>query len=400
MKKKSVPAVGTRTALLLLGATSLLAGLVGGLLLLGLPVPLSTARLPQVHGPLLVLGFVGTLVALERAVALRRRVGVAAPALLGAGGLALVAEPVPLAVGQVLLVAGCAAALAVEVRLWRRRPCAAMAVEVLGSAAGLGAALLWWSGVPVPDLVPWLAVFLVLTIAAEREELGRVGRDGAGGSATLPAVAVLGGLVAATLWPGGGHVVLGLALLLLVVRLLVVDVARRTVRSTGLPRYVAVCLLCGYAWLGVAAAVWVVRGGVAEGPAYDAVVHAVFVGFVITMIMAHAPVILPAVLRRPVPYHARLYAPVALVQLSLLLRVVGGDAHGQAWALQAGGALGVVAVLLLPAVLAVPGLPAVARRPRGRGPRPPEAGLPPGQDGASEDAPASQRPARLSEAVR
>ncbi|BFO21058.1 hypothetical protein SHKM778_74460 [Streptomyces sp. KM77-8] len=31
--------------------------------------------------------------------------------------------------------------------------------------------------------------------------------------------------------------------------------------------------------------------------------HAVFLGFVMSMIMAHAPVILPAVLRRPLPYH-------------------------------------------------------------------------------------------------
>ena len=38
------------------------------------------------------------------------------------------------------------------------------------------------------------------------------------------------------------------------------------------------------------------------GPAYDAVVHAVFLGFTLSMIMAHAPVILPAVLRRPLPY--------------------------------------------------------------------------------------------------
>ncbi len=354
-------------ALLAGGGVALLAGLDGGLLLLGLPAPVTTARLLQVHGPLLVLGFVGTLVALERAVALRRRRAVVAPALLGTGGLVLLAGAVPLSVGQAVLAAGCAAALVVEVRLWQRRPCAAMAVEVLGATVGLGAAVLWWAGVPVPALVPWLAVFLVLVIAAEREELGRIGGrlgGGADGSAAvLLAVAVLAGLGAATLWPGAGHALLGLALLALVARLLAVDVARRTVRSTGLPRYVAVCLLCGYGWLAVAGAAWLVGGAATEGPAYDAVVHAVFVGFVITMIMAHAPVILPAVLRRPVPYHRALYAPVALLQASLVLRLVGGDAHGQFWALRTGGALGVAAVLLLPVVLVV------ATRVRRRTPR-------------------------------
>lgn len=384
-------------AVLLLGGAALLAGLDGGLLLLGLPAPLSTDRLPQVHGPLLVLGFVGTLVALERAVALRHRAAVLPPALLGAGGISLVVDAVPLGVGQAMLAAGCLAALVVEVLLWRRRPCAAMAVEVLGATAGLAAAVLWWAGVPVPTLVPWLAAFLVLVIAAEREELGRVGRPATGRLGVPLAVGVLGGVVAATLWPGPGHVLLGAALLALVTRLVVVDVARRTVRSTGLPRYVAVCLLCGYAWLAVAGAGWLLGGAVVEGPVYDAVVHAVFLGFVITMIMAHAPVILPAVLRRPVPYTARLYVPVAVLQGALLLRVVGGDAHGQAWALRAGGALGVLGVLLLPVVV---GTAMRARRPERAGPaagdRPPPHATP----SVKPDTTVTTDPSTLEEAVR
>ena len=42
-------------------------------------------------------------------------------------------------------------------------------------------------------------------------------------------------------------------------------------------------------WLGTRLLV----GRAADGPAYDAVIHAVFLGFTISMIMAHAPVILP-----------------------------------------------------------------------------------------------------------
>jgi len=47
----------------------------------------------------MVLGFVGTVIALERAVALRRAAGFAAPALLGVGGL-LVTSAAPLRLGQ------------------------------------------------------------------------------------------------------------------------------------------------------------------------------------------------------------------------------------------------------------------------------------------------------------
>ncbi|MCF4141059.1 hypothetical protein L1856_35950 [Streptomyces sp. Tue 6430] len=81
---------GTRRAPLLLAAgLCLLAGLDAALGLLGLPAPVTDDRLPKVHGVLLVLGFAGTLVALERAVALGGRWPYLAPAGLGAGGLLL-----------------------------------------------------------------------------------------------------------------------------------------------------------------------------------------------------------------------------------------------------------------------------------------------------------------------
>jgi len=55
--------------LLLLGAVALLAGLTGSLRLLGVPMPPETAGPAAAHGFLMTLGFLGTLIALERAVA-------------------------------------------------------------------------------------------------------------------------------------------------------------------------------------------------------------------------------------------------------------------------------------------------------------------------------------------
>src|SRR5690606_26684907 len=69
-------------------------------------------------------------------------------------------------------------------------------------------------------------------------------------------------------------------------------------------------------------------------------------GFVMSMIMAHAPVILPAVLRKPLPYRWFLYLPVALLHVSLALRILGGDAWGSVAALHWGGSLNVIAILL------------------------------------------------------
>ncbi len=152
-------------------------------------------------------------------------------------------------------------------------------------------------------------------------------------------------MTASLLWPTVGTALLGLALLVLTGWLAQHDVARRTVRGTGLPRYAACCLLAGYAWLAVAGATWLVGGPADGGVRYDAVVHACFLGFALSMVMAHAPVILPAVVRRPLPYHPAFYGPVVLLNASLALRLWAGDALGSRSAWVVGGVLNIVAVV-------------------------------------------------------
>lgn len=335
-----------RTLLLVPGGFALLAGLDAGLLLLGLPAPVDLPRLTEVHGILLVLGFVGTLIALERTVAARRGWCYLAPASLGAAAV-LLTTPAPRHLAGALLLIGCAALIAVYVPLWRRGADPAVLVQAAGAVLATGAALLWLGGVGVPDLLPWLVGFLLLTIAGERLELARVAMPGPSAETLLvgASAAVVIGAVATLLWPTAGYVLLGAAVLATGLWLARFDVARRTVRSTGLPRYIAVCLLAGYVWLLVPALTWLLAGPVRDGGSYDAVVHAVMLGFVVSMIMAHAPVILPAVLRRPLPYTPAMYGPVALLHLSLLLRVAVGDARGVEGAVQSGGALNVLAVL-------------------------------------------------------
>ncbi|MFF5185818.1 hypothetical protein ACFY30_18935 [Streptomyces sp. NPDC000345] len=340
--------VGARRAPLLLAAgLCLLAGLDAALGLLGLPAPVTADRLPQVHGVLMVLGFAGTLVALERAVALGRPWAYLAPGCLGAGGLLLLG-PVDLVVPRLLLVAGCAFLVALYVGFWRRQPSAALIAQAAGAVSALGAVLLWLGGTDVPRILPWLVAFLVLTIAGERLELARVAVLAPSAEQTFLGcvAAVTAGVVTTLLWPATGSVLLGAALLALVAWLVVHDVARRLLRSTGLPRFTAACLLAGYTWLGVAGALWLLTGPVTEGTGYDAVVHAVFLGFVMSMIMAHAPVILPAVLRHPLPYRPALAAAAWLLHLSLALRVVVGDLRDVRGAWQLGGVLNIAAVLL------------------------------------------------------
>jgi hypothetical protein len=142
------------------------------------------------------------------------------------------------------------------------------------------------------------------------------------------------------------------------------DVARRTVRQRGLTRFMAVSLLGGYVWLGVGGAIAVVTGPAMPGVLYDALLHAVFVGFVMSMVFAHAPIIFPAVLGVPLPYHQSFYVHVGVLHLSLIVRVAGdlddGLGRWRGW----GGLLNAVALLLFMlntgrsmAVAARPGVP-------------------------------------------
>jgi hypothetical protein len=355
-----------RLAFLLLGGVGLLAGLDAALLLLGLGAPVTAVRLAEVHGPLMVFGFVGTVVVLERAVAARRWWGFFSPGLLGLGGIALI-SPLPLVVGQSALVGGSVVLLGIYARIWRKQASTSTAVQALGAILGVMATVLWLGGVPIPQLVPSMALYLILTIAGERLELARI-------SPTVDERAelwmLISGLcltlaaVAALLWPAIGYPLLGVAMLGLVVWLFRHDVATRLVRSKGLPRYMAACLLAGYVWLVVVGAIWLTGGPVYSGPPYDAVLHSVFLGFVISMIMAHAPTILPAVLRRPLPYRPVMYVPVLLLHASLIVRTLLGDARGSVPMLQWGGVFNIVALLMFVVIAVVSVLIGAPKRPK------------------------------------
>lgn len=335
-----------RLGWLLPAGVALLLGLDAGLLLLGLPAPISTTRLPEVHGMLLVLGFVGTLVSLERATALGRWYGYITPALLGAGGLLLIAEPVPLVVGKWVLIAGAAAFVLLYVPLWRRQHDAALLTQLLGAALALAGATLWLTQDDLSRIVPWLIAFLVLTIAAERVELARITMGPhAGGRLLVHAWTITGALVVGLPLPDVGAILLGLALVALAAWLIVHDVARRTIRASGVTRYMAACILAGYVWL-VVAGIALLFGDPAGTPAYDAIVHAIFLGYTFSMIMAHATTILPAVLRIALPYRTAFWVPISLLQVALIVRIWIGDGLGMPLGWQLGGALGVAALLL------------------------------------------------------
>jgi hypothetical protein len=343
-----------RVPLLVLGLVGLVFGIGAGLARLDWTVPRTIAGAAALHGPLMICGFFGVVIALERAVAIGRTWAYAGPLLAGAGCVAVVAGEVDFAAA--LFVAGSLVLLAASIDILRRQRALFTVTLALGAACWTIGNALWAAGATVHEVVPWWLAFLVITIAAERLELSRFLETSPIAKRVFVAIVVVivAGLIAATL--GLGAMVFGAGCIALAAWLVKQDLARRTVRGKGLTRFIAVCLLAGYAWLAIGGAIIVAAGDLAPGTrSYDAALHALGLGFVFSMVFGHAAIIFPAVLRVRVPYHPGFYVPLALLHLSLLLRVAG-DVAGQFDWVRLGGlgnavALATFVLALIAAVL-------------------------------------------------
>lgn len=360
-----------RLPLLALGLLGLTAGVFSGLRRLGWGVPWPSADLAAMHGALMVAGFFGTVIALERAVALAQRWAYAGPLATGLGVVALVVGA-RAPVAQTLLLLGSAVLLAASVAVLLRQRALFTFTLLAGAGCLVAGDALWLRGAPLQGVVPSWIGFLVLTIAGERLELSRFLRPSAAatGAFALVLVVLLAGIAAASVSARGGVRILGGALLALSLWLGRHDVARRTVRKAGLTRFTATCLLAGYVWLAVGAAILLVQGGLFPGSfGFDAALHALMLGFVLSMVLGHAPIIVPAVARVALPYHPVFYGPLALLHVSLAVRVAGDAVGSQGWR-AAGGLLNALAILAFVAST----LAAVLRGRLGPRPAPPLVG--------------------------
>lgn len=337
--------------LIALAVFALLAALWAGLLRLGWALPPLRPTLAMSHGPLMACGFLGTLLSLERAVGLSRlqsrwRWSYLAPAATGVGALLLTLHiGGTLAVGLITL--GSLVMAASMLLIVRIHAATHNIIMLIGAVAWLIGNLLWLFGRSIPEVTLWWAAFLVLTIAGERLELSRLLQPTRNQQLAFGVgiVLFLGGVVLSAFAYAAGVRLASAGLLAIALWLLAFDITRRTIRRHGLARYIAVALLTGYVWLAVAGLLGLRFGGVTAGFQYDAILHSLFVGFVFSMIFAHAPIILPLLSGLSLTFGPNFYVPLVLLQLSLVLRVLG-DLTMQQVVRQWGGLLNEVAILL------------------------------------------------------
>lgn len=337
-----------RLPFLIAGASCLFVAISAGLARLGLGVP---APDPALHGVLMVSGFFGTLIGLERAVAHGAAWTYLAP-MSAALSAAVALAGAPGAAAWVAVVSSAWFSL-VSAVLARRHVADFTLVLVLAGLAWTAGNLSWALGAAADRTLPWSIAFLTLTIFAERRELGRVLSPGHNAGRAFLAVVALVVVGAAAISTGHDAARTGLALGLIGMAAWLVrfDVARHTVKKRGLTRFMAVALISGYVWLAIGGLAMLAARGDVAGARFDAFVHALMLGFVFSMVFAHAPVIFPAVIGVPLAYSPAFYLHLGLLQLSLMARLVG-DFTGHALLRTAGGignALTIVLFVLLSA---------------------------------------------------
>jgi hypothetical protein len=336
-----------RFVLIALAGISLVIGLWAGIVRIGWLLPIPDEQFVLVHGPLMVVGFLGTLVGLERAVALHRWWAYGVPVLSALSALSgLLGAPSQVtaslaALASMLLVA-------IFITLYRAYPTEHFVVMALSGLAWFVGNALWLMDAAIFIFVPWWLAFLVLMIAGERLELSRLRR---------PTPSIRGAFHAsvAVILLGLGYSffdfttairLAGVGLLALALWLLRYDLVWQSARQPGLPRFMAICLIAGYIWLTAGGMLWIVFAQFfSAGPRYDAMLHAIFLGFVFSLVFAHAPIILPTITGMALPFQNIFYLHVGVLHVSLLLRVladIGVSLSLQQW----GGLFNTLAILL------------------------------------------------------
>lgn len=343
--KRPFPPISIKLFLIIGAISGLLSGLWTGLGRLGLTLPMPAGSSVAMHGPLMVCCFLGTLIALERAVATNLRWLLLAP-ILSALAIPLIFIFELKLLSSIMVVASSVLLNIFFLSALRKHPSFHLALMSTGAALLSIGNLFWMFNHPVPVCALWWAAFIIVTIVSERLELGRllkITRFMRLMVLTGVLTIVIGAIVASKDY-GKGIRVAGVGLILVSSWLLKYDIARRTIRLGDLARYAAISLLAGYVWLLVGGSIAVYFGGPSAGPIYDSILHAVFVGFTFSMIFGHAPIILPAIMGLQIPFSRQFYIPLILLHMSMMVRIAG-----DLWMLPqlriAGGVFNIISVL-------------------------------------------------------
>jgi hypothetical protein len=336
-------------------AIALLSGLLSGWGRLGWEFPLvviTSAGVAQ-HGAMMISGFLASLILLEKIVLLHNRWFLLFPLTN--------ALSVPLflfgyqTIAMISLLIGSTAMVCIAIYFLLQYK-AIYHYLLLGGTVflWLGNFKLWIQNF-YPATIPYFVGFFLLIIVGERLELSRflpVSRLKINTLCGLLLIWIVGVLLISFHSPSFKWVNVLLSLVSL--WLLQNDMSKHAIKKAGLHRFVGINLIIAYLWLFLFGIWQIIPIKVAF--AYDAFVHLYFIGFVLGMVIAHAPIILPSVLKLGVkPFHWGLYSWIFIIHISVIIRIISNISGNLAWRKIGGllngvgfvGYLGTVAILMV-----------------------------------------------------
>ncbi len=298
---------------------SLVVGILAGLFRIGWSIPIG--EVAGDHGALMTGSFLGTLICLERIVALKKKWMYAIPVISGMSLIFFVLGMQQVA--MILLTIGSLGLVYIYVDLINRFGEYYFYVMMIGAIGWAVGNIIMVISPFYPQAAPWWIVFILLTVFGERLELSkflpqtRVKR-------VFMIIAIIVFMVGIILpYHEAGKIISGIGLILISLWLFKYDIARMSVKAQGMHRFTGSLLLAGYFWLLVCGLLMIFDFGSIYN--YGAMLHAFFLGFTFSMIFAHAPIIFPGVAGLTIrPFHDTLFIWAILLQASLAMRIISG----------------------------------------------------------------------------
>lgn len=285
------------------------------------------------HGGIMIGGFLGTLISLEKIIPLKKKWLYVFPLLAGCSVIAFFAGSSAYAFA--LLLSSSAGLSGVFFAYWLRERSLIYALMFVGALSWLIGNVLMLQENFYPLAIAWWMGFALLVICAERIELMKFLPVTQKNKYFFTALLMLFIAGAALSFHGIGSTFAGISLIACSLWLLKFDLIGITIKKTGLQKFVAFSLMAGYVSLLLTGVFLLSLSN--QAFAYDITLHTFFIGFVFSMIFAHGPIILPGVIGSSVkPFHRILYFWLILLHASWILRMAGGVALQMEWRMISG----------------------------------------------------------------
>lgn len=305
-----------RLPFVLLAMVCLITGLWTGLSRIGWDIYI--LPLTAHHGAIMVGGFLGSLISLEKIIPLKKKGLYIIPFLSAISVLFFYINLPTLSI--ISLIISSAGLSLVFIYYFYIERSAIYMLMLIGALSWLTGNVLLLTKFLYPLAFPWWVGFPLFIITAERLELMKflpVNKLQKNIFISILLCFTIGLLFS---FQGIGNIISGLSLMGISIWLMRYDLIGITIRKNGLPKFIAVALLAGYVALLLTGIFFITFSN--QWLAYDALVHSFFIGFVFSMIFAHGPVILPGVLGIfAKPFHKILYLWLILLHSSWLMRI-------------------------------------------------------------------------------